>query len=63
MATPPDYVPVLKGKEGEYGALEELSIDVRSHVMPLIEIPDVPYDYANDSPAKSLRRTRNMWPG
>jgi hypothetical protein len=54
MAIRPDYVPVLKGKEGEYGALEELSADVRRRLMPLIEIPDIPYDYANESPAKSL---------
>jgi hypothetical protein len=50
----PIYVPVLKGKEGEYGALEALPNDVRSRLMPLIEVPDVPYDYANEGSAKSL---------
>jgi T4 beta protein len=54
MATQPIYVPVLKGKEGEFAALEVLVSDIRAHVMPLIEIPEVPYDYANDRPAKSL---------
>jgi hypothetical protein len=54
MATQPMYVPVLKGKEGEYGALETLKVDVRAQLMPLIEIPDVPYDYANERAAKSL---------
>lgn len=53
MATQPIYVPVLKGKEGEFGALETLRDDVRSRLMPLIEIPDIPYDYANERPAKS----------
>jgi len=53
MATP-IYVPILKGKEGEYAALEALSGEVRPVVRPLIEIPSVPYDYANERPAKSI---------
>jgi hypothetical protein len=54
MLTQPRYVPILKGKEGEFAALEELKSEVRSDVMPLIEVPDIPYDYANERPAKSL---------
>jgi hypothetical protein len=54
MATEPIYVPVLKGKEGEYGALEALPGDIRNRLMPLIEVPDVPYDYASEGSAKSL---------
>jgi hypothetical protein len=54
MATQPIYVPLLKGKEGEYAALEALTRDIKPHLMPLIEIPGIPYDYANDRPAKSL---------
>jgi hypothetical protein len=54
MAAEPIYVPVLKGKEGEFAALEALSPDVRRQVMPLMEIPPIPYDYVNDRPAKSL---------
>lgn len=53
-AVQPTYVPVLKGKEGEYGALEALPNDIRTRLMPLIEIPDVPYDYTNEGSAKSL---------
>jgi hypothetical protein len=48
------YVPILKGKEGEYGALEALSASVQNVIAPLIEVPDVPYDYANERPARSL---------
>lgn len=51
---PPIYVPILKGKEGEFAALEALRPDIRTQLMPLIEIPAVPYDYANERPAKSL---------
>jgi T4 beta protein len=50
----PVYVPVLKGKEGEFAALEALRPEIRARMMPLIEIPGVPYDYANERPAKSL---------
>jgi hypothetical protein len=67
----PMYVPVLKGKEGEFAALEALSSDVKPHILPLIEIPDIPYDYVNDLPAKSLddhiagfaSRLRKCWRG
>ena len=69
VAAQPIYVPVLKGKEGEYGALEVLHNEVRMRLMPLIEIPDVPYDYANEGSAKSLddhlndtaRRLKKCW--
>jgi hypothetical protein len=54
MATQPIYVPLLKGKEGEFAALETLNSDVRAALMPLIEVPGVPYDYANERPAKTL---------
>jgi hypothetical protein len=50
----PVYVPILKGKEGEFAALEVLTTDVRRQLMPLVEIPRVPYDYANERPARSL---------
>ena len=53
MATPL-YVPILRGKDGEYAALEALREDVRPFLRPLIEIPGVPYDYVNERPSKSL---------
>src|ERR1051326_7818954 len=70
MTTQPIYVPVLKGKEGEFAALEELKPQVRNRMMPLIEIPDIPYDYVNERPARTLDehvsgiadRLRRCWP-
>jgi hypothetical protein len=50
----PSYVPILKGKEGEFAALETLHKNIRDSVVPLIEVPGVPYDYANQRPAKTL---------
>ncbi len=44
----------MKGKEGEFAALEALGNDVRPLLVPLVEVPEVPYDYTNDRPAKSL---------
>lgn len=69
MATHPIYVPMLKGKEGEFAALEVLRADVKEQLMPFIEIPDVPYDYANERPSKTLdehiagvpERLRRCW--
>jgi hypothetical protein len=50
----PIYVPILKGREGEYSALEALEPDVRARLLPLIEIPSVPFDFPNEAPAKTL---------
>jgi hypothetical protein len=48
------YVPVLKGKLGEFGALRNMRPDEKCFVTPLIEIPPIPWDHANDQPAKSV---------
>jgi hypothetical protein len=67
---PPLYVPLLKGKEGEFTALEEIESDVRDLILPLVEVPRVPFDYVNERPAKTLDehvsgvagRLRECWP-
>jgi hypothetical protein len=48
------YVPVLKGRDGEYGALKQLNDAARSKLTPLIEIPPVPWDFEKKIPQKSL---------
>ena len=50
----PLYVPILKGKEGEYAALESLHADVKGDIIPLIEVPAIPYDFATEAPGKTL---------
>lgn len=35
----PVYVPLLKGQEGEYRALKELSQRARRLIYPLVDIP------------------------
>jgi hypothetical protein len=48
------YVPILKGKEGEYLALRELTPNVKDALTPLIEPPSIPYDFVNEMPAKTV---------
>ena len=48
------YVPILKGKEGEYGALERLTLNVMQALTPLIEIPPIPWDYVNECEVRTL---------
>src|SRR5438067_9072130 len=48
------YVPILKGREGEYAALRELQPKDRDWLTPLIEVPPIPWDFVNEAPDKSL---------
>lgn len=48
------YVPILKGKAGEYGALRDLDPDVKERLTPLIEVPSISWDYENEKPAKTV---------
>jgi hypothetical protein len=65
------YVPILKGREGEYGALRELHASSRDQMTPLIEIPPIPWDFVNNRPSKSLdlhlervcEKVKNAWGG
>ncbi|HLG59817.1 MAG TPA: beta family protein [Vicinamibacterales bacterium] len=50
------YMPILKAREGEFGALEALPEDIRNTLTPLIEIPKVPHDYVRDRPTKTLEQ-------
>src|SRR5262249_40539813 len=49
-----DYVPILKGRDGEYGALKTLSPETKSSLMPLLELPPVPWDFEEERPAKTI---------
>ncbi len=50
----PIYVPILKGKEGEFAALEALSQGIGEQIVPLIEIPAIPFNFAEGKKAKTL---------
>ena len=49
-----NYVPILKGREGEYGALQTLAPSTRQALTPLIEIPPIPWDFEAERPAKTV---------
>lgn len=49
MREEPRYVPVLKGKAGEYGALGELPTEVKTAITPVIEIVPPPKNQAGVS--------------
>jgi hypothetical protein len=46
------YVPVLKGRDGEYGALQTLSESVWHGLTPVLELPPIPWDFEADRPAR-----------
>jgi T4 beta protein len=48
------YLSVLKGRLGEYGALQAMSSDAKDFLTPLIEIPPIPWNYAAKQPAKTI---------
>lgn len=47
------YVPILKGKLGEFNALKTLYQQDKAALTPLIEVVQVDWDYDEDAPKKS----------
>jgi hypothetical protein len=48
------YIPILQGRQGEYGALRTMSDDVKQHLTPILEIPPIPWDHKFHRPAKTI---------
>jgi hypothetical protein len=48
------YLPILKGRAGEYGALREMAPEVKAGLTPLIEIAPIPWDFERDEPDKTI---------
>lgn len=48
------YVPILKGKLGEYTALQVLADEIKLGLTPLLEIPPVPWDFENEVESKTI---------
>lgn len=58
------YVPILKGKNAEYKALQDLTPDVRPHITPLIELlPPKTEDDADPLIESTVSRLSRAWPG
>jgi hypothetical protein len=48
------YVPILKGRDGEYGALKYLSPASRERLTPLVELPPIPWNFEEEKPARTI---------
>ena len=48
------YVPAVRWRQGEYGALEELHSQHRRYITPLVDIPPLPWDFAEERPSKTI---------
>lgn len=48
------YVPCLRWKMGEYQALLQLSSRARQRIMPLIEIPEIGFDFETGKNSKTI---------
>lgn len=48
------YVPCLRWKQGEYQALAKLSSSTKNNLKPLIEIPEIGYDFEKRTESKII---------
>lgn len=48
------YVPCLRWKMGEYQAITRLNDETKGLITPLIEVPEIGFDFAKGEPAKSV---------
>jgi len=63
------YVPILKGKYGEFQALQNLESATKEALTPLVEVVPIPWDYKKKKPAKTIdghlatlpSRIQNAW--
>lgn len=63
------YMPCLKWKQGEYQAIFKLSSNTKKKLIPLIEVPEIGYDFETRQLSKSIddhlspfaRRVRGKW--
>ncbi|OYQ85110.1 beta family protein [Wohlfahrtiimonas chitiniclastica] len=47
------YMPILRGKSGEFTALKNLSEDIKKQIIPLIEVDPVDVDLETEEPKKT----------
>jgi hypothetical protein len=47
------YVPIVKGRRGEYRALREMK-DPKSGITPMIDVPPMNWDFENDETSKTI---------
>ncbi len=50
------YVPILKWKQGEQGALKLLSVETKKRILPLIEVPARVFDFEKKAYMKTIEK-------
>lgn len=50
------YMPILKGKKGEFDALKTLDEETQTVILPLIEVPAIPWDFVSEKEASSIEK-------
>lgn len=53
------YVPILKWKQGEQKALEDVPTSIKRGMIPLLEIPPIDWDFKNKKPKKTIDKHLN----
>src|SRR5207247_5316293 len=48
------YVPCIRWKQGEYQALLRLKLEAKDSITPLIEIPEIGWDFESQEEAKTI---------
>jgi hypothetical protein len=48
------YVPAIKWKQGEFMALEDLRPHHKAELTPLVDVPSIPWDFAEERPTKTI---------
>jgi hypothetical protein len=54
MFTERHYVPVLRWRQGEFGALSELRQNQKDALTPLIDVPPIAWDFEEDRPSREI---------
>jgi len=48
------YVPCLRWKQGEYQALLRLKLDAKDNITPLVNVPEIGWDFESQEEAKTI---------
>jgi hypothetical protein len=62
MSSAIKYVPILKGKDGEYGALKQIMFSCRQHIAPLIELLPSDSTSMHNRIRQQAKKLKECWP-
>ena len=56
------YVPMLRARQGEFGALSEIGVPSKSKMTPLFDVPAAPWDSDKEAPSKPIHEYLPTFP-